>query len=381
MKKHLTKKHIKLFYKQILALISVIIVLFIVIGLLTTAKPSSRIAPSIFTSMTNNADQAIFLFLYSMENHTFKQIQQTDNVNPKLSQSIFNVVTSINVHDTKSFLSNEIPGFSTYENNIIVAGIGMDEDGSFSDESGPPVEDILQDRVAVDIEEAGNQEKTERPMNTGDKQVLFLYNSHNRESFLPHLPEETNANLAYHEKINITKVSERIAEKVQANGIGVKVDDTDIMQVLNDKGWKYGKSYAASRDVVEAAVTNKDVEYVFDIHRDSLPRERTTHEIDSLPHSKILFVIGAEYKNYEKNLKLATELHYLIEEKYPGLSKGVITKEGPGSNGVYNQDLHENAMLIEVGGHENTLDEMYRTADIIADVFSDFYWEAEKVSK
>ena len=70
----------------------------------------------------------------------------------------------------------------------------------------------------------------------------------------------------------------------------------------------------------------------------------------------------------------------MIDEKYPGLSKGVITKEGPSSNGVYNQDLHENALLLEIGGYENTLDEMYRTADVIAEVFSDFYWEAEKVS-
>lgn len=362
-------------------LVSIVIVLFILIGLLTTAKPSSRIAPSIFSSMTNNADQAMFLLLYSMENHSFKQVQQPESTLPKLSDSILNIVASINVHDTKSFLSNEIPGFSTYENNIIVAGIGMDENSSFSDESGPPLEDVLQERVGVDLDKENNSDSTKSKLDTGDEKVLFLYNSHNRESFLPHLPDETNADLAYHEEINITKVSDRIAERVEGNGIGAKVDDTDIMNLLHEKGWKYGKSYAASREVVEAAVTDKYIDYVFDVHRDSLPRDRTTHEIDGESYSKILFVIGAEYKSYEKNLKLATSLHYLIEEKYPGLSKGVITKEGPGSNGVYNQDLHENSILIEVGGPENTLEEMYRTADVIGDIFSDFYFEAEKVSK
>lgn len=355
--------------------------IFLLIGFMTTAKPSSKIAPSLFTSVTNDADQSIFLALLSMENEAFKQMQVNKYILPKLSDSLFNIITNINIHDTKSLLSNEIPGFSLYESTIIVAGIGMEEDMLFSDESGPPLEDILLDRQAVDNEQGGEPEEDKNKEKRVGEDVLFLYSSHNRESFLPHLPDESDANLAYHEEINITKVSERIAAGAKENGIGVRVDDTDIMNLLHEKGWKYGKSYAASREVVEAAVEDENITYVFDVHRDSLPRDRTTHEIDGVEHSKLLFVIGAEYKSYEKNLKLATDIHYLIEEKYPGLSKGVITKEGPGSNGVYNQDLHENAMLIEVGGPENTLDEMYRTADILADVFSDYYWQAEKVSK
>lgn len=69
----------------------------------------------------------------------------------------------------------------------------------------------------------------------------------------------------------------------------------------------------------------------------------------------------------------------MVEEQYPGLSRGVIQKEGPGSNGVYNQDLSENAILIEFGGYDNTLEELYRTADVLADIFSDYYWDAEEV--
>jgi len=120
---------------------------------------------------------------------------------------------------------------------------------------------------------------------------------------------------------------------------------------------------------------------MFDIHRDSLPYEKTTIKKDGKSYATLLFVIGAENKNYEKNLKLATTLHYMLEEKMPGLSRGVITKEGPRSNGVYNQDLLETALLIEVGGYDNHLEELYRTIDIFAEVFSDYYWGAEKVSK
>ena len=40
-----------------------------------------------------------------------------------------------------------------------------------------------------------------------------------------------------------------------------------------------------------------------------------------------------------------------------------------GNNGVYNQDLSDNAMLIEIGGVDNTFEEMYLTVDAFADVF------------
>ncbi len=48
---------------------------------------------------------------------------------------------------------------------------------------------------------------------------------------------------------------------------------------------------------------------------------------------------------------------------------------------MFNQDLSEQAILIEFGGVENNWDELNRTADALAEVFSEFYWDAEKVSK
>ena len=36
-------------------------------------------------------------------------------------------------------------------------------------------------------------------------------------------------------------------------------------------------------------------------------------------------------------------------------------------------------MLFEIGGVDNTLDELYRSAEALADVYSEIYWQAEKV--
>src|SRR5699024_818651 len=102
-----------------------------------------------------------------------------------------------------------------------------------------------------------------------------------------------------------------------------------------------------------------------------LPRDKTTKEIDDTNYATILFVIGAEHKNFEKNLELATALHKKIEKTYPGLSKGVIQKEEANSNGLYNHDMSDNAILIEDGGYENTLEEMYRNENVFSVVYTE----------
>ena len=66
-------------------------------------------------------------------------------------------------------------------------------------------------------------------------------------------------------------------------------------------------------------------------------------------------------------------------KKYPGLSRGVISKGAAGDNGIYNQDLNERSVLIEFGGVDNNREELERAAEAMADVFSEMYWNAEKL--
>lgn len=375
------RKRITPFYKKSGIYLISIILLFIFIGLLTTIKPAYRFSSHVISDWTSNVDSSTFLYLLSMENRAFQQAYPVDKSLPKLSTTFFQVATNIKIHDQRSLLGNELPGFATFDNQTIIVGEDTDY-MNLSIESSPPLEEVLKEREAVSDESSEDVEPKNQQENptTGDRDVVFLYNTHNRESFLPHLPDITDPNQAHHGEVNITKVSERLAKSLESYGIGASVDQTDIMSVLNDNGWGYGRSYEASREVAtEALATNKDIQYIFDVHRDSARKDATTKEIDGESYAKVLFVVGAEYASYEKNLAIATELHGLINEKYPGLSRRVITKEGSGNNGVYNQDLLENSLLIEFGGVDNTLEELYRTADAVAEVFSEFYWDAEKV--
>ncbi|MFD1038537.1 stage II sporulation protein P [Virgibacillus byunsanensis] len=379
------KRSLNPLYKKSFIYIVSVIVLFVGIGLLTTIQPAYRFTSHNISDWTSEIDSSTFLYLLGMENRAFQQAYPEDKTLPKLSSTLFQMVTSMKPNDTRSLLGREIPGFSTFD-RIIVAGEGTDYI-NFSIESSPPIDEVLKDREA-EIEEHFDEdeidESNDRPNDTpttGDRDVVYIYNTHNRESFLPHLPDESDPDLAQHPEVNVTMVSKRLSQQLETYGIGSQVDNTDIIGDLGDKGLSYGQAYDASREVVQEAFSNNDaIQYVFDIHRDSVPRNKTTKEINGEKYARLFFIVGGEYATYEKNLRFVTELNEQMEESYPGLSRGVKLKEGLLTNGVFNQDLSENSVVVEFGGVENNMDELYRTADAFAEVFSDFYWDAEKVN-
>ncbi|CAM5442875.1 Stage II sporulation protein P OS=Lysinibacillus sphaericus OX=1421 GN=LYSIN_00414 PE=4 SV=1 [Lysinibacillus sphaericus] len=49
----------------------------------------------------------------------------------------------------------------------------------------------------------------------------------------------------------------------------------------------------------------------------------------------------------------------------PKVSRGVISKSGDNVDGRYNQDLAKEMILIELGGIDNTEDELNRTIAVI----------------
>ncbi|EOR20845.1 formate--tetrahydrofolate ligase [Niallia nealsonii AAU1] len=135
-------------------------------------------------------------------------------------------------------------------------------------------------------------------------------------------------------------------------------------------------SYAVSKEVVETAVSeNKHLNYLIDIHRDSARKKTTTATIDGNSYAKLLFIIGDANKGYEKNQEFAKKLHAELDKKYPGISRGVFLKGKEEGNGVYNQDFSDRAILLEVGGIDNTQAELNRSIEAFSEIFSKVYWE------
>jgi stage II sporulation protein P len=211
---------------------------------------------------------------------------------------------------------------------------------------------------------------------TFGRRVVFIYFSHNRESFLPYFKNGTIPEMAYHSQFNVTLIGERLGRALKLNGVSNSVSDVDIINMLNERNLDFNSSYRMSRElVVGEQNVNRNIEMYFDIHRDSLPRKYTTTSLNGESYAKISFVIGSAHPNYQENLNFTNTLNELIEENYPGLSRGIIIKDQSQGNGVYNQDLSPNRVIIEIGGVENSFEELYRTADILGYAISKYYWE------
>ncbi|WP_227934901.1 stage II sporulation protein P [Alkalihalobacillus deserti] len=356
--------------------------LFIFTGMLTSFEPGYGLASNQVHEWATGVKGEDFVHVLGMENKFFTQVLPEDSRPPSLSNLAFEVATSINPDDPRSLLGRELPGFALFDGQIIVAGDGMDYT-TLPIESSPPMDVIMAEREATQeslarLEEL-KKEAVQSQGTTDGRKVVHIIHSHNTESFLPEL-ETNKPNEAFHKKINITLVGEKLSQELEKRGIGVEVEERDVQAGLVNKGWQYSQSYDASRNYVKEAIANNDdLKFFFDLHRDTLPKERTTVKINGVEYARTVFVIGGRHSHHEQNLQLAKQLHNLLEEKYPGLSRGVILKDTPGSNGIYNQDLSPNSVLIEMGGLYNTLDETYKTTGAIAEVFSEYYFEAEAV--
>ena len=202
--------------------------------------------------------------------------------------------------------------------------------------------------------------------------IIYIYNSHQTEEYTPSTFVEYSINPTV--QMN-NYVLEEVFEK---NNYKTITEERNIKQVLNEHNWNYAYSYDASRVFLED-VKNKypSLKYFIDVHRDSLKKEKTTVTINDKNYAKILFLIGLENPNYQKNQVFTERINQKLNEKYPNLSKGILQKQGEGVNGVYNQDFSPYTILVEIGGPENTIDEVLNTSLAFSECFLEVIREDE----
>ena len=206
-----------------------------------------------------------------------------------------------------------------------------------------------------------------------DKPLIYIYNTHQLENY-------NNDNLSiYGITPNVLMASYLLKEKLNNLDIPTIVEDTNITEFLDINKWDYSSSYKASRIfLLDKKNTYDSLKYYIDIHRDSVSRELTTININNKNYARILFVVGLEHNNYKNNLSLAENINNLFNKYYPGLSRGIYKKEGPNVNGIYNQDVSGDAMLIELGGVDNNISEVINTINAISDVISKYVGDQNK---
>ncbi len=192
---------------------------------------------------------------------------------------------------------------------------------------------------------------------------IYIYSTHETESYSDDYLE------VYNITPTVLTMNYILKDYLTDYGLNTYIEKDSVTDTLKANNWSYRYSYDASKILIEDTIKNNpSLKLIIDLHRDSSSKSITTYEINNTSYAKILFVVGLKHDNYEKNLALATKLNDLLEKEVPGLSRGISKKTGEGVNGIYNQDLSEKSILIELGGQYNEIEELNNSLKVLAKV-------------
>lgn len=300
-----------------------------------------------------------YTFYYSLKsnktvsNEEFINILvSTGNANILREYKIGNLVNStmkflLNVDFTKpvSLLNGSVLRYgSDTDSNIKTISLEYNDDYSNMEE----------------LKEISDYIEDPNPTNTIEP-IIYLYNTHQLENY------SSDSLDIYGITPNVLMASYVLRENLNKLGLPTIVEEANMSEILAKNGWNYAYSYSASRSLIEEKKKNySSLEYYIDIHRDSVGKNYSTITIGDKVYAKILFVIGTEHSNWQANNNFVVSLDKLFNQYYPGLSRGIMKKQGFNVNGIYNQDVSPNCILIEVGAVENTIEEVYNTMNAIA---------------
>lgn len=227
--------------------------------------------------------------------------------------------------------------------------------------------------AATNLEEESELEKTKEqtPESTSEPtkeqdpfKVLLLF-THSQEAYQPMVKAVSGKVAVYDDKTNIYNLQDAISKHFSMNGIQTDVLDVDVMKVMKSEGKTFPQAYNTVRPYLSNRLQEQSYNLIIDLHRDSAKRNATTTMHNNQSYARIAIVVGAEHKNYRWNTAYAESLSAAMNDIVPKVSRGVISKSGDNVDGRYNQDLAKEMILIELGGIDNTEDELNRTIAVI----------------
>ena len=209
----------------------------------------------------------------------------------------------------------------------------------------------------------------------GEPQVLIMH-THATESYEPYERDfyDSSFNSRTTDKhMNMAAVGDAIAMQLEAAGIGV-IHDTTMHDYPS-----YNGSYDRSRETVQAILEEyPSIKIVLDIHRDAIERENGERiapvaEINGRNAAQVMIISGCDdgtmgMPDCMKNFRFACMLQQQLESDYEGLTRPILFDYRK-----YNQDLTTGSILIEVGGHANSIDQAVYSGELIGKALAECF--------
>ena len=187
--------------------------------------------------------------------------------------------------------------------------------------------------------------------NAQGKGKVAFYHTHTDESYVPTDGKESILGAG-----GIFKVGDAFASALKTNGMEVIQSDTKHDPHDN---MAYERSRRTAIDLVKQ---NPDA--IFDIHRDAVPPEVYSVNINGQDISKVQLVVGKYGATGKQIEDYALQIKATADKQHPGLIKGIFFAKG----GDYNQDLFPKSMLLEVGAHTNSRESAEKGIALFADI-------------
>lgn len=201
-------------------------------------------------------------------------------------------------------------------------------------------------------------------LDKGSEPQVLIYHTHTTEAF--ELTERDYYDASYPSRSlsndrTVVRVGDEITKQLEAAGIGV-IHDTTVHDYPS-----YNGAYDRSKQTIESILAeNPSIKVALDIHRDAIgsdngPRYAPTVNINGRDAAQLMIVSGCDdgtmnYPNYLQNLSFASLLQQQTEQENPGLTRPMSFKYK-----YYNQSVTPGTLLVEVGGHANSVDEAIYT--------------------
>lgn len=176
---------------------------------------------------------------------------------------------------------------------------------------------------------------------------------------------------------NMCAVGDRMTEILNEAGINTVHDTT-----LHDSP-SYTESYARSAQTARSWLEKyPGIKVILDVHRDAIEttdgvRLKPLCEIEGQDTAQVMIIAGCDngstvnLPDWKKNLGFAAAWEAEMETLYPGLTRPVLC-----GYRFYNQDVTTGSLLIEIGGHANTLTEAVRAGEYAARALASLFGAA-----